>query len=210
MALGYESVIAAGVDLVREGGWAGLSVRAVASRLGVTPMALYRHIADSTALSQGVIAQIADPFTAVGKSGDAIGDLDRWARRARARLVLYPGAAGHLLTTWFSVPPVLRAIEGLLEIVHAGGLRGFEAVAAVNAIFMYVLMRAEAEQTVRNAGVVERSLALACSQDGLPLLSSLAEHYTTARFDLHFDYGLRVLLDGIATRMRAAGEEVRS
>ncbi|MEX2431397.1 MAG: TetR/AcrR family transcriptional regulator [Dehalococcoidia bacterium] len=195
--LSQESVITAGADLVREVGWPRLSVRAVAARLGVTPMALYRHIPSGDALSDGVITKISEGLVDVRNSGDTFSDLERWARRAHTTLVPFPGAAAHLLATWFQVVPVLRAMERLLEVAHAGGLRDFEAVAAVNAVFMYVLMRAEAEQTVHRARVVRRSLRLATEVD-LPHLSALAEHYTTARFDLHFDYGLRVLLNGIA------------
>ena len=209
-ALNHDSIVDAGMDLVRDEGWRRLSVRSVAARLDVTPMALYRHVSSSDALSLGVITKIAEGFVNVRDSGDAFADLEWWARRAHAALVPFPGAAGHLLATWFEVPPALRAVERLLEVAYAAGLRDFEAVAAVNAVFTYVLMRAEAEQTVRNAGAVKRSLKLAAAEGELPRLSALAEHYTTARFDLHFDYGLRVLLDGIAVPAAATrGEPVR-
>jgi len=198
MTLNGHSVVTAGVELVRDEGWERLSVRAVAGRLGVTPMALYRHVPNSDALSQSVITRIAEGFVEVGNSGNMFADLEGWARRAHAALIPYPGAAGRLLVTWFEVPPVLLTLERLIEVAYTGGLRDFEAVAAINAVLMYVLMRAEAEQTVQSAGAVERSLNLAAAEGSLPRLSALAEHYTTARFDLHFDYGLRVLLSGIA------------
>ena len=34
-------------------------------------------------------------------------------------------------------------------------------------------------------------------------LTALGGHYRTAEFDLHFDYGLNALLDGIVRRVRA-------
>src|SRR4026208_1796445 len=48
----------AGVALVGERGVQALSLRAVAGSLGVTPMALYRHVADSDALSEAVMDSI--------------------------------------------------------------------------------------------------------------------------------------------------------
>jgi AcrR family transcriptional regulator len=201
MPLSQDTVIAAGVQLVRAEGWSRLSVRALAAQLGVTPMALYRHVPSSEALQLSVISRIAGVCAEVRDSGDLLGDLAFWANRSYAALNPYPGAAAYLLTTWFEVSPTLLAIERLLEIVHSAGLEDFEAVAAVNAVFMYVLMRSEAEQTVRRAGTVKRSLQVAVVEGSLPRLSALMEHYTTARFDLHFEYGLQVLLDGIALRL---------
>lgn len=195
-----DAVVAAGQSLVRESGWSALSLRAVAARLGVTPMALYRHVADGATLTRGVIAEIVGEFGEVTRTGDTRNDLAMWARHAHSVLRQYPGAAGHLLVTWFDVPAMLQCTEDLLDIVHDDGMREFEAVAAVNAIVMYVLMRCEAEQAVRGAGAVRRALKIAATDTPLPHLTALGAHYTTARFDLHFDYGLDVLLMGIAAR----------
>ena len=198
--LSADTIIAAGQALVRESGWSALSLRAVAARLGVTPMALYRHISDGATLTAGVIDSIAAELGVVTRTGEARHDLAEWARRAHAVLGDHPGAAGHLLIAWFEVPAMLQCTEDLLDIVHADGLRDFEAVAAVNAVVMYVLMRCEAEQAVRGAGAVRRALHVAAARAPLPHLTALRVHYTTARFDLHFEYGLDVLLDGIAAR----------
>jgi AcrR family transcriptional regulator len=203
-ALNADIVFAAGQALVRESGWAGLSLRGVAARLGVTPMALYRHVGDGARLTDGVIARIAAELEVGKRTGNARHDVSEWARTAHAVLREHPGAAGHLLVVWFEVPAMLHCTEDLLDVAHHDGLRGFEAVAAVNAVVMYVLMRCEAEQTVRSAGAVKRALKLAAADSPLPHLTSLAAHYSTAQFDLHFEYGLEVLLDGIAARRVAS------
>jgi AcrR family transcriptional regulator len=195
-----DTIVAAGQALVREAGWSALSLRAVATRLGVTPMALYRHVDDGAALTSGVTERIVAELGVVDRTGDANHDLAVWARAAHSVLRAHPGAAGHLLVTWFEVPAMLQCTEDLLDIVHDDGMRDFEAVAAVNAIVMYVLMRCEAEQAVRSAGAVERALKVAAAESPLPHLTRLGEHYTTARFDLHFEYGLDVVLNGITAR----------
>ncbi|MDA0270556.1 MAG: TetR/AcrR family transcriptional regulator [Chloroflexi bacterium] len=199
-ALTTDIVLAAGVAVVREHGWNALSMRAVAARLDVTPMALYRHVSSAEALSEAVLTAIAGPIAEVTRSGDAIADLEAWARRAYAALVPYPGAATALLVRWFETAPALRAVEGLLQSMYDDGVDGFEAVAAVNVVFMFALMRAQGEQSVRSAGVVRRRLRTAAVAESLPRLTGLMEHYTTARFDLHFEYGLQALLNGIAAR----------
>lgn len=192
-----ESVIEAGARIVERSGWAALSLRAAASELGVTPMALYRHVGESESLKAAVVESIIGRFGAAERSGDTSSDLADWARRLRSELFRYPGLAGHLLTTWFDSPALLEHIDDLLGVVKDADLDGFEAVAVVNAVFTYVLMRCEAERSVRSAGAVRRALRTAGASRPLDRLNALAEHYTTAQFDAHFEFGLTSLIAGM-------------
>ncbi|MEL6894094.1 MAG: TetR/AcrR family transcriptional regulator C-terminal domain-containing protein [Actinomycetota bacterium] len=198
--LSTELVLSAGAELVAESSWDGLSLRAVAGRLSVTPMALYRHVPDSGALADGVLSEIASGLPEASDSGDVAHDLGSWARSALTHLRRYPGVAGHLLVGWFEIEAVLRRIDGLLALMRRHGLEGFEAVAVTNAVFTYVLMRAEAERQVRSAGAVTRRLNL--SAEDLPHLASLVEFYEVAEFDAHFEFGLESLLAGMLGRDR--------
>jgi AcrR family transcriptional regulator len=58
MPLTRSDVLDATFALVSEEGLAAVSMRAVASRLGVTPMALYRHIGDKQGLLDGVVERL--------------------------------------------------------------------------------------------------------------------------------------------------------
>ncbi len=198
VGLSAEVVISAGTELVAESGWGELSLRAVAGRLSVTPMALYRHVPDSAALADGVLDEIASGLPGVGDSGDLGRDLDTWARSVLGHLRQYPGLAGHLLVRWFEIRPVLARIDELLERAQRDGLEGFAAVAVTNAVFTYVLMRAEAERQVRSAGTTTRNLDDAALE--FEHFGALAEHYTTAQFDAHFEFGLDALLAGMLDR----------
>ena len=197
--LSAQKVIRAGSQLVADSGWDDLSLRAVAARLSVTPMALYRHVPDSTALMEAVLDEIASDLPDVIDSGDIARDLDAWSRSLLRYLRHYPGLAGHLLVHWFEIEPVLRRIDALLALVGRHGFEDFEAVAVTNAVFTYVLMRAEAERQVRSAGAVTRSLDESALE--LPHLARVADHYTTAEFDAHFDFGLEALLIGMLERV---------
>jgi AcrR family transcriptional regulator len=200
VALTKQAIVEAGVDIARSGGWAALSLRSVAGNLGVTPMALYRHVADAETLSNAVLESIATLVATVERTVDPWADVSLWARSSRLALRPFPGVPAHLLTAWFNLAPMLSLVEDLLDRVHDAGLAEFEAVAAVNAVFMFVLMRAEAEQTVRTAGVARRALRLSTAGRDLPRLRTLSSHYTTAEFDRHFEYGLDVLIAGIRAR----------
>jgi AcrR family transcriptional regulator len=167
-------------------------------------MALYRHVPDSDALLSGVMDAIVAGAPDVIDLGDLDGDLVDWARRFHAYLVQFPGVAGQLLTGWFESVPMLERVEDLLALVGAHDIDGFAAVAVTNAVFSYVLMRAEAERRVRSAGVVKRRLRTAGSSKDLPRLRSLANHYTTAEFDVHFEFGLNALIAGMNLTERAS------
>jgi len=202
--LDADAVTAAGVAVVREHGLQALSLRAVAGSLGVTPMALYRHVADSGTLTEAVmnaiVGDLARVRAGIGADGDLAdldADLTEWARRFHRDLIEFPGIAAWLLTHWFESGPMLERIDELLAAVGSRGLDGFRAVAVTNAVFTYVLMRTEAERQVRSAGVVRRQLRTANASRPLPHLTSLADHYTTAEFDAHFEFGLQALIAGM-------------
>ena len=53
-----DSVLAAALAVADSDGVAGLSMRAVAERLGVTAMALYRHVGDKQELLDGLVERL--------------------------------------------------------------------------------------------------------------------------------------------------------
>lgn len=196
--LSTEAVIEGGVASVREEGLARLSLRSLAERLGVTPMALYRHVDTAQALEESVVDAILALVPGVSERGKWSGAAHAWAEAARPVLVTHPGVSRYVLTHWFHLPRVLDWLEGLLAAAERGGMTGFPAVAAVNAVFTYVLMRAEAEEAIRQAGVVERKLPRGRrSEARWPRLKAHAPEYEVAKLDVHFAYGLNVILLGI-------------
>ena len=199
--LSPEAVIAAGLALVRETGLTGLGVRALAERVGVTPMALYRHVDGAEELERKVIDAILAAIEPAPASTPFRDAALAWAASARAVLGIHPGVAEHVLTHWFELPRVLDMLEGLLAAAEVSGMEGPLAVAAANAVFTFVLMRVTAETAVRRAGVVRRKLPRgASSMARWPRLVENAREYEVAKLDLHFAFGLDVILRGIEGR----------
>ncbi len=102
-----DDILTAALDLLSEGGRQGLTMRALASRLGVTPMSLYHHVEDRAGLlrllSDRVYGEVLD-----GMDGSA----DRPAE-IRALLVRYHDVVGkhpQLTLAIFSEP---RAFAGV-------------------------------------------------------------------------------------------------
>jgi AcrR family transcriptional regulator len=82
------AILAASLELADEQGLAAVTMQAVADRLGVTPMALYRHVANKADLLDGVVESILlevplpDPSDAWP---DRLGALARGTRAAARR-----------------------------------------------------------------------------------------------------------------------------
>lgn len=59
-----DGILSAALTMLEEGGGQGLTMRALAARLGVTPMSLYRHVGDRVgllrALSERVYAEVLE------------------------------------------------------------------------------------------------------------------------------------------------------
>ena len=195
--LSSESVIDAGLALVSAEGLPALGIRALSARLGVTPMALYRHVGGAEQLEREVIRAIIQSMPLISSALDWPVACREWAPSARAVLAQYPGVAQYLLRHCFELTPMLVQIEALLCAALRSGRRGFEAVAAANAVLMYVLTRVEAEIAVRRAGSVKRSLReVRAKPRDFPALYEHVAHYEITGFDLQFEYGLTALLAG--------------
>ncbi|HEY2029784.1 MAG TPA: helix-turn-helix domain-containing protein [Myxococcales bacterium] len=192
--LSAEKVVEGGVRLARDKGLSSVGVRALAAELGVTPMALYRHVASGEALSDAVVQALLRDLPLVGVNGAPLGRLRAWAVSAREVLRSCPGLAHHLLLHWFELPRTLQVVESMLAAAEDLGLTGFSAVAAGNAVFTYVLMRVELEEALREGNVLQRRLP---ALRGLPRLARNAAEYRVARIDAHFEFGLTLLLEGL-------------
>jgi hypothetical protein len=99
------------------------------------------------------------------------------------------------MTHWFEVPEVLAIVEELLGVAVRAGRTDFDAVAAANAVFTFVLMRVELEAAIAASGALHRRLGRAPATR--PLLTAYARFYETAQLDQHFDFGLETLLRGL-------------
>jgi AcrR family transcriptional regulator len=64
--MSHASILATAFEVLDEAGHQGLSMRSLAARLGVTPMALYHHFPDRSALARGmsdvIYAKVVDDF----------------------------------------------------------------------------------------------------------------------------------------------------
>lgn len=209
MSIDRQVIVDAGVGLVREAGLESLGVRAVAGGLGVTPMALYRHIDDAATLHAAVIDRLLGDLPLVPARGRWDDRCREWAIDLREVTARNPGLARYLLNSWTQLSAAVVMINELATMLGTDGPAGLDAVASSNAVFTYVLARVQGEEAVGEHGLVrDLSLWNELGADAAFLNAHRAE-YEVARVDEHFLYGLDALLAGLA-RARRRGRRART
>jgi len=127
--LDVERIVTAAIDLADEHGLDGASMRGVAERLGVTPMALYKHVTDRSHLVDEMLDHVLADVVPTSASGSYPDDVTDWRAAVRARvlacravLVVHPWARDAIETRPLATPRVLDHMDALMAAMFRGGL----------------------------------------------------------------------------------------
>lgn len=117
-----QAILDAAVALADERGLGAVSMRAVAERVGVTPMALYPHVGSKAELLDGMIGELLGQLSAAGATEQPDGQpphrlhrLGDFARAARMMARQHPWAATLLFSRPSVAPDSVRAIDLIYE-----------------------------------------------------------------------------------------------
>jgi len=200
-----ERIVQGALDVLNEQGFDGLTMRALADRLGIKAASLYNHINDKDEL----LALMADAICA------AIPDLDRlrpWreqaetmARQVRRALMAQRDGARVLAATPPVSPHRIRLIE---QVLHALKGAGFSPAMIADGSFVmnsYVVgfVLDETLGHPRDAAAAARRREEAkrwfksLPPKEYPTLIALADKLINSPADRRFELGLRALLDGL-------------
>jgi AcrR family transcriptional regulator len=207
-----ERVVAEALAMISTAGVEALSMRALASRLGVVPGALYRHVPSKEQLHDlildGVLAEVdcrLDPSLPWTEQVTTL------AQRLRTVLENHPGIAGLLKTRDPLSPHSLTLAEAFLAPLHAAGLPGPQAALAYRLIRDYTLGFAlgdrttASEQRIQDAATRRDLHAFLRSlpADRFPALAVLGEHVWADDRDERFTASLRTLINGLRATVPA-------
>ncbi|MFE2296615.1 TetR/AcrR family transcriptional regulator [Streptomyces sp. NPDC059445] len=108
-----EEILDAAVAIADEHGVDAVSMRALADRVGVTPMALYRHVRDKSALLDGMVGRLLTALLPADPAEHVTWDarLRALARAARKVTQQHPWAAHLLFSRPAVTPDGLRAVD---------------------------------------------------------------------------------------------------
>ncbi|MGZ4390032.1 MAG: TetR/AcrR family transcriptional regulator [Gaiellaceae bacterium] len=115
-----ERILATALRLADRAGLEGASLRRVADELGVTPMALYRHVADKEDLLDGMADLLYAELEAPAPAGDWWDDLVALARATRRSLLKHPSAVS-LFSRPIAGPHGQRLADRLLDALRRAG-----------------------------------------------------------------------------------------
>ncbi|SRR6266550_1472748 len=206
-----DRVVAEALSVIAADGVDGLSMRALATRLGVVPAALYRHVRNKEQLHDlildGVLAEVDHQLDHSLAWTEQVKML---AHRLRTVLENHPGIAGLLKTRDPLGPHSLALAEAFLAPLHAAGLPAAETGLAYALLYDYTLGFALSgptstnEQRIRDAATRTRLHAFFRSlpADRFPTLVALGEHVWVDNRDERFTAGLDTLLDGLEAARR--------
>mgnify|MGYP003508318693 CR=1 FL=1 len=142
-------VLRASLEVADERGLDDLTMQAVADLLGVTPMALYRHVANKADLLDGVVEQLLDEITP--PDGAAAWDDQLLAMGQAVRTVAHrhPSVFPLLLQRPASTPAAQRVRDRVWEILRSSGIRAEDVEQAERLISTMVLGFAASEVSGR-------------------------------------------------------------
>jgi AcrR family transcriptional regulator len=205
-----ERIVHAAMAIVDEQGPDALSMRRLGAVLGVEAMSLYKHVEGKEAILDGIRALLIEDFAVrlpAAPLGDWRADLAGFARAYRAVGRDHPRAFP-LLAQGPGRAYVVGAgvAEETIARLRAAGLDRASAILAQRTIVRFVLgagLIARAADAA-TAPVAEEELAALAEER--PLVGELMRSMDDpATDDALFEFGLELLLDGIATRFAAAG-----
>lgn len=213
--LDRDRVVAAAVELADSRGLDAASMRAVAESLGVTPMALYKHVADRSRLVDEMLDRVLADTPHTSASGD-------WRRDVRDRILAtrdairrHGWAREAIETRDRATPHVLAHMDALMDAMFAGGLSADLVHHAMHALStrMWGFTRDVLPTPSLPDDPDARAAAAAGYAVQYPAIIRMA---TTAPGageacdeDAEFDFALDLLLDGVERLHRAGWQSGR-
>jgi AcrR family transcriptional regulator len=114
-------VLQATLELAEEGGLGAVSMRSVAERIGVTPMALYHHVRDKEDLLDGLVERLLTELPIPDPTLPWDQRLRAMAGSLRAAAARHPDAFLMLLRRPATTPGAKRAREAVYDALRGAG-----------------------------------------------------------------------------------------
>ena len=198
MRLRREHVVDVAIALLDADGLDALTMRKLATRLGVQAGALYWHFASKQALLDAMADRFLDGFAADRPAGSWDEQFSALGWRLRQVLLSHRDGARVMAGTYVAEPNTILLGNMVIEILQAAGLPPDRAGWAAFAAFHYVLghtIEEQAQIELTERGAWEPKLTV----DGIE--NKLAATAFTADPAERFGYGLQLFLDGIRQQL---------
>lgn len=208
-----DDVVRAAMELADAEGLGAVTMNAVASRLGLTTMAVYRYFPNKEALTDAIIdTGMGQPPADEDGPADWRSCVARWAHAKRAMLVSRPWLAELPFVAAPHGPNWLSWLEALARALARSGLPSADLGQMISVIDGYTRGASDTAISLARArarGITEQEWAAAVGADlgrsiGDPRFAAFAAIITAPyegrpqTMEESFDFGLQRVLDGIA------------
>jgi AcrR family transcriptional regulator len=119
--LSRDRILRAAVGLADEGGVESISMRRIATELGVVPMALYKHVGSKDELLDGMIDVVVGEIDPPIEGADWTTTMRERILSARRALLRHPWASSVLESRGEPTPTVIAYMDSMMGVFLAGG-----------------------------------------------------------------------------------------
>ena len=207
--LSPQSVLGAALRLADERGLEALSMRNLAQALKVEAMSLYNHVSNKEHILDGLVELVVSEHEVPVPGGDWKAAMRQRARSAHSVLMRHPWATMLFVSRVNVGPNMLRYVDATLGCLREAGFSYALADHAWTALDAYVYGFTLQKL---NFPLVPSEYAKAAKQflpmipvEQFPYLHGMSQEVIAGRHDgMHdLDFGLELLLDGVAKRRKA-------
>lgn len=192
-----EQVLASAMSIVDGEGVEALTIRRLAAEVGLSPMAIYRHVRDKDELLSQIVDEVARLIGEPAAQGTWQERLTGLLAQARRALLDHPGVALVAITRSSPGPSVALFYDRVLTILDSAGLQPAEAVLAFDALLMF-LFGSVLWQSPRQPRERDRLLRIAALLEDPPAsLLAHAEYIAPRDADRYFTFGIEAIIRGI-------------
>jgi AcrR family transcriptional regulator len=196
-SLTSEQITAAALAVIDEGGLAALTMRAVAVRLGMGTMSLYRYVADREQLEGLVVESVLGRVDLVPPAGeDWREQLAVLVERVRDAVGAHPEMVPLTLTHRQSSPSSLYWAETMLRILANAGIDGERRVIALRSLLGYLVGAIQLEHLGALSGEGTRVMADLPAEE-FPYLTETARQGRLIGREEEFRRGLMIVVNGL-------------
>lgn len=209
MKLDARTIATAALPLLDDGGVDGLTMRKVASALGVQAPALYWHVKNKRelldAMARELLVSAVDGLEAPRRGTDWQDWLTELVGRLRATLLRYRDGARVFAGTNVSDESMWRAIELTLRTLEDAGFSGRDVGRVIPILLHYTIGFVIEEQAQTGVDYPDANpyrddrVTQSVPAERYPLVARMVADIFSTDPDEEFDYGVRVILAGVRT-----------
>lgn len=194
-----EKIVRTAREILADKGFDAMSMRGVASRLNVTPMALYHHFPDRDALLLAIIDEESAGLAVGPTAPTAAGRALEVALTLHDFLAERPWMIRLIATGRLASPAGLQFPEALLAAAKDAGLTDVAAFAFYRSVFAATLGQATITAARASAPPARRDVIAAADPSLVPIVFELRTHWP--ELDAHTDSTavLRGVVDALLT-----------